>query len=182
MHTQTHTHKQTNTPTHQAANPPPDGGGHRDGKRKMKEVWSLRPAKQARRSSPIPEHHNAKPDHDQLLPSESSNTEYYYLCTDCEREKFKDCSDSCNHLNHPRIPIGLDVSEHMERTGHTAFEPIQSFVSLVDSSPVFRLPNISYTPKWRNSVRRKWKTLVKYGQYKALVSAFVFLFLYLSLT
>ena len=147
-----------------AANPPPDGGGHRDGKRKMKEIWSERPAKQTRRSSPVPEPHNAQPDHDQQLPSESSSTEYYYLCTDCEREKFVDCSDSCNHLNHPRIPIGLDVSEHMERTGHTAFEPIQSFVSLVDSSPVFRLPNISYTPKWRNSVRRKWKTLIKDGK------------------
>ena len=145
-----------------AANPSPDE--HRYCKRKITEVWSERPDKQARRSSPVPEHHYAQLNHDQQLPSESSSTEYYYLCVDCEQEKFADCSDSCNHLNHPRIPVGLDVSEHMERTGHTSFQPIQSFVSLVDPSPVFRLSNISYEPKWRNSVRRKWKTLIKDGK------------------
>ena len=43
--------------------------------------------------------------------------EYVYFCTECEVERYG-CPQGCKHWDHPRVPIGFDIGQHLEKTGN----------------------------------------------------------------
>merc|ERR1712130_523736 len=58
--------------------------------------------------------------------SQSAKTEYYYFCLDCESHA-GDAAE-CDHTNHPRVPIGIDIAGHYSSTKHTNLQPIREVV------------------------------------------------------
>jgi len=107
--------------------------------------------------------------------------EYFYFCNDCEMQPergLKCTGESCNHFHHARVPIGIDIAGHMEKTGHTSLQPIQSFVSLTSAAPIdddgatssaaLMVANISYSTVLGHPVRRKWKRLAIGGLVKTV--------------
>jgi len=85
--------------------------------------------------------------------------DYCYFCHDCERseDRLWECGTDCNHFSHPRIPLGVDITNHLDKTGHMDLSPIQSFLPGCG----VRLENVSYSLQYGEAVRRKWKGLVK---------------------
>ena len=88
-------------------------------------------------------------------------TEYYYFCLDCEKHKPK---KNCTHLDHSRVPIGMDISKHLQETGHANLQPIRDFVLPVRQNKMLKVKNISYCKTWGPKVRKCWKRLVLSGK------------------
>ena len=86
-----------------------------------------------------------------------NDEEYYYFCLDCENHVSK---KTCNHLKHSRVPIGMDITNHLKRTGHENFEPISNFVLPIKQNKMLRIKNISYSKEWGDRVRKCYKKLI----------------------
>ena len=88
--------------------------------------------------------------------------DYYYFCLDCESH-FTSPSD-CSHLTHPRVPLGMDIADHVTRTGHSNFQPVTEFVKPVKEGGLLSLHNLSYSKAWGSRVRKCWKRMVLSGE------------------
>ena len=90
----------------------------------------------------------------------NDTSEYFYFCLDCEKHTTE---KNCKHLKHSRVPIGMDITKHLEKTGHENFEPIRNYVLPIKQNKMLRVKNISYNRKWGDRVRKCYKKLVLSG-------------------
>ena len=112
-------------------------------------------------------------------------TEYVYFCLDCEVHTGK--KDKCRHLQHPRIPLGIDITgtiissnrivyiksytishlsskAHLMETGHQNLQPIKDWVLPIRRRRLLQVQNIAYSKEWGPRVRKCWKRMVMADQ------------------
>merc|ERR1711915_568141 len=73
----------------------------------------------------------------------------------CEEESYGHMNN-CSHLDHPRTPISINLSNHIKIKNHQNYVPINDRTSV-------RLRNISFHPDLNKLIIKRWKRLVKDG-------------------
>ena len=83
---------------------------------------------------------------------------YFYFCLDCEEERGNIRLWFFNFLlflsgEGCRVPISIDIGEHIITKHHTRFTPIENFFPSEKNKNILSLPNISFSRKWNKKVK-----------------------------
>ena len=78
---------------------------------------------------------------------------YRYFCLECE-ENLSENNKNLPLKDRIKVPLDIDIGEHMTTTGHTRFEPI-----IIDTN--VRMKDITVNPEYSKLVMKQWKKMLK---------------------